>query len=500
MIKQLGKELFEIKEDLLNCTKKCNKKYHIWLDKNTKKILPAEYKHSYYFDINNCPQKYLKYMIYMNSEIEKYKGKCFQFSPLRTEITPKYIPIDTKSIIELFMNSDKKKYLDDIENNKYEIWNKYFKLDHKIFGCKNYKFNYRILTDNYSTSVELIHEDFIEKDHERKINIIKCKKLMKEKCKDLTSEEKETYKNLYKETKKKEYTKKRLEMKKKYKELSKEDKEKFQVGKYIEFPYLEELNNKQIEDLKKSNKIYVDPGKRALLYMLGDNGTILTYTNKQRIKETKRLLYQHKIQNYKNNNEIIFIENKLNEFNSKTCNVSKFKKYIKNKNKINEELFSKYEAKIFRRYKWYSYINKKRSDDKLLTRIEKTYGKATKIIIGDWSVSKQMRNFISTPNMWLKRKLATKFDVYNIDEYNTSCLNNKTEEKCENLYLPDLNGKIRKIHSILSYKMDNNRYGCINRDKNAVFNFCKIVKHFLTNGDRPLKYLRDYKPIKDRNP
>jgi hypothetical protein len=32
-----------------------------------------------------------------------------------------------------------------------------------------------------------------------------------------------------------------------------------------------------------------------------------------------------------------------------------------------------------------------------LNIIEKTYSKNHKIIIGDWSIGKQMRNFISTP-------------------------------------------------------------------------------------------------------
>ncbi len=36
-------------------------------------------------------------MIYMCLEIEKIGTKSFQFFPLRTDIAPKYIPIDTKS-------------------------------------------------------------------------------------------------------------------------------------------------------------------------------------------------------------------------------------------------------------------------------------------------------------------------------------------------------------------------------------------------------------------
>ena len=121
------------------------------------------------------------------------------------------------------------------------------------------------------------------------------------------------------------------------------------------------------------------------------------------------------------------------------------------------------------------------------------YSKEHKIIIGDWSIGKQMRNFISTPNLSLKRKLKEHFQLYNIDEFRTSCLSYKTEEVCKNLYLPDKKKKERKIHSILTYKMENTRMGCINRDKNGCFNIQKIFNSYIETGERPEKYRREYK-------
>ena len=77
----------------------------------------------------------------------------------------------------------------------------------------------------------------------------------------------------------------------------------------------------------------------------------------------------------------------------------------------------------------------------------------------DWGKGKQMRNFISTPMIGLKRKLSERFKIYNLDEFRTSLLNYKNEEICKNLYLPDKKGTLRKLHSVLTYKMENNRYG-----------------------------------------
>ena len=117
--------------------------------------------------------------------------------------------------------------------------------------------------------------------------------------------------------------------------------------------------------------------------------------------------------------------------------------------------------------------------------------------MGDWSdklkSSPSKIRYMSTPNLGLKRKINEYLDVYNIDEFRTSCLYNKTEEKCENLYQPDKKDVIRKIHSVLTFQMENNRRGCINRDRNAVLNMIKIVKKYLVDKTRPDKYRRDYK-------
>ena len=124
--------------------------------------------------------------------------------------------------------------------------------------------------------------------------------------------------------------------------------------------------------------------------------------------------------------------------------------------------------------------------------------------MGDWSIGKQMKNFISTPNLGLKRKLNEHYKVYNLDEFRTSLLNCKTNNKCENLYLPDKKQVVRKLHSVLTYQTENNRSGCINRDENSVNNMIMLTNYYLQHKDRPEKFKRSYKLIdyqtKDSNP
>lgn len=467
--KQLYKELKIVKNDIIFNTLNSNIKYHNWINENKNKIVPENYDN---YDIKANPQKYFKYMIFMNLELEKIEGKMFQFFPLQTQIIPRHIQIDTKALIELLVIENKKPFLDNIELYKDFLWNEYF--DIKV-SLRKYDFDYTIITDGYATSLRFIHKDCVE---EQKIKIEKMRK-GRNKLKGLTIEEKEKIK-LEKE--------KKIKEEKNKLEIEKKSLPKVKIIKEEEFPYIDEIPKEELI----GKHIYIDPGKRSLLTMMDDKGQFLFYTNKQRIKETKRLKYQSLLKNYKDKMKITCKENELSIYNSKTCNLDKFKKYIEEKLKVNQDLYLLYQNEKFRQYKWYSYINKKRTEDNMLNKIEKKYSKDHTIIIGDWSIGKQMRNFISTPNLAIKRKLQTRFKVYNIDEFRTSCLNHITEEHCKNLYLPDKKGKDRKMHSILTFKMENKRNGCINRDKNGCKNIKKVFESYMKTGERPEKYKREY--------
>ena len=467
--KQLFKDLYVVKNDIINGTLKANEKFHNWINEYRFKIVPEEFEINYYYDVKATPQKYLKYMIFMNIELEKIEGKMYQFFPLQSSIIPNHIQIDTKSVIELLVDKGKKEYLDNIEVNKEFLWDKFFNITQKI---KDYKFDNTIITDGYATSLRFIHNDYIEGE---KIKKEKMKKGRKD-AKEMTEEYKE----------KKKLDKKILQdEKKELNKLKQKDKPK-KIEKIQEFSYIDDVEKVDLE----GKHIFIDPGKRSLFTMMNDDGRFYSYTNKQRVNETKRLKYQNILKKYRDELEITSKENELSLYNSKSCNINKYREFITKKINTNEVLYKLYQNNKFRQYKWYAFINKKRTEDNMLNKIEKTYTKDSIIIIGDWSIGKQMKNFISTPNLSLKRKLQERFKVYNIDEYRTSCLNYKTEELSKNLYLPDKRNKERKMHSILTYKMENKRNGCINRDKNGCKNIQKVFNYYIEYDERPERYKR----------
>lgn len=456
--RELFKDLRDVKYDIINNTRTSHQKYHSFIEEYRCKLLPKDFQKNYYYDVKCEPQKYLKYMIYMNIELERINGKMYQFFPLQTSIIPNHICIDTKAIVELLVDKDKKMYLNNIILYKEILWDRYFKIEAKI---KGYIFDNSIKTDGYTISLRFINKKYVDEQ----LNI-------KQKKKDARNEVriKDNVKTIKEEIQKSD---KQIQLKTKKEEIP-------------EFPYIEDVDKEQL----KGKHIFIDPGKRTLFTMMDDNGKFFSYTNKQRINETKRVKYQNIIHKHKDKLGITEKEHQYNVFNSKSCDISTYKQYMLAKINLNYEVYKSYQDNKFRQCRWYAFINKKRTEDNMLNKIEKTYSKDSIIIIGDWSADKQMKNFISTPNICLKRKLKDKFRVYNIDEFRTSCLNYKTEEPCNNLYLPDKNNKKRKIHAILTYQMENKRYGCINRDKNGCKNMQKIFEHYMKYNERPEKYRR----------
>ena len=88
----------------------------------------------------------------------------------------------------------------------------------------------------------------------------------------------------------------------------------------------------------------------------------------------------------------------------------------------------------------------------------------------------------------MRKLLSKRFEVYLIDKYNTSYIDNKTEEKGDKLEIKKEN---RKLHAVLTFKRAGNME-CINRDYNSVQNMEKIVNELLNTVDkrRPEIYCR----------
>jgi len=156
---------------------------------------------------------------------------------------------------------------------------------------------------------------------------------------------------------------------------------------------------------------------------------------------------------------------------------------------------------LFRKLAFRRYIKTKQSEVNLLNEIENKYlskdeqkqGKKLLIAHGNWGRDSQMKGCIPTPNIGIKKLLASRFDIIDVNEYNTSKLYNKTFTELVNVSVRRNKHK-KHLHEILTLKGNPENRIFVNRDKNACKNILYLAKYYLQYQDRPKEFKPDEKP------
>ena len=352
-----------------------------------RKILPEKFNiETFEKDINMDTFEYVKSSYFMNKFIEEEGGSAYQFFPIRKNSYQKFVVINTPALIDIFVEDNKSKALKNagvVEFQK-SIWNDCFKLkenDKDIIRYKGYSFNYEIQTDGYTIVLNMINDENISKKEEKKTIMRKGREESNKMKSELSKKKYEEYKNKKKENrfnkiittskKNKEEEKKKKE---EFKKMSEEEQMniKYKMALKKSFPLMDTLmkNNtyKQYfkDNYNKNNIIFCDPGKRSIMYLMKPNTTktatkmdknemnnfgihvknsnlFMNYTNRTRLFFTKRLKYNHKIEQLKlkkfDGNNIKNMEKKLSKFSGNSCDPKIFMKYNQYKIYLPKKLF-----------------------------------------------------------------------------------------------------------------------------------------------------------------
>jgi hypothetical protein len=427
--------LFQFKKNLMEL-KETDEKFNEWKTTHLPNILPKNIKKSIHYDVKVKPFDYLKGMLYMNSVLEKQENKLFQPLPLRNNIIPKHIILDTASIINLFCpekdkhgNKFKKgELLRNVKDNQNEVWCNFFDLKNKIFKNKHYQFHNQIQTDGISCCLLFIRKDLKDKKWGSRVPILQDQ----------------------------------------------------------EFHTIEDLSKEQLDTLKDRNIVGCDPGKRSLVYMMDKNGNKLQYTAPQRKRESKAKTNQRILLQEKKKHNIIQKETELSFQNSKSVDYEKFKIYLVEKDKLNKETIEFYKRETWRKMKFRQYSYGKKSIDTFLNKIKETFGENILIGYGNWSRSTQMKHFMPTMNKGLRKLIHKKYDTITINECNTSKKCSGCHKDLE--YYKDKEGK--KVFRLLvcsnCVSCENKKIVFRTRDANSSINIMKLTSCWIEKQERPL--------------
>jgi hypothetical protein len=427
--------LFQFKKQLFDLSE-TDAMFSNWKKMHLPNILPTEIKKSIHYDVKVRPFEYLKGMLYMNSVLEKMESKLYQPLPLRSNIIPKHIIIDTASLINLFSpekdkegNKTKKgELLSSVKENQIEVWGNFLDIKNKIFKNKHYQFHNQIQTDGISCCLLFIRKDLKDKKWGLRVPV-----------------------------------------------LQEQD-----------FHTIEDLSKEQLDTLKERNIVGCDPGKRSLVYMMDKNGNKLQYTAPQRKRESKAKTNQRILLEERKRNGIIKKKTHLSFQNSKSVDYEKFKLYLVEKDKLNKETSEFYKREVWRKMKFRQYSYGKKSIDTFLNKIKETFGENILIGYGNWSRSTQMKHFMPTMNKGLRKLIHKKYDTITINECNTSkkcCDCNKDLE-----YYKDKEGK--KVFRLLKcsdcVSCENKKIVFRTRDANSSINIMKLTQSWIEKQKRPL--------------
>ena len=463
-ISQLCGELRKIKNDLININSKdpytSKNFYHPWIINMKKVLIPQKSsfeKDNMYYDLHCHPQDYLPCMIRMMKEVEHLDRTIYNVFPLRSEIIPKHIKIDTTSIIHLLMNDPDKQITKsffltkgNLKRNEDQIWEFFFRTELHCFHKKQYTFHHMICTDGVSCSILLIRNDMIGKHISKKKITLPCEQ------------------------------------------------------------YIDELETDTYERLKTKKFVAIDPNMGDLLYCV--DGTEKTrqqfrYTQDQRRKETKSKKYQKiqlqlKIEVHIGEHNVIELETELSDKNQKTLNYELFKEYVKAKNLLNQQLFTFYETEIFRKLKLNGYLNRQASEQKMIRQFIEKFGDPaeTFVCIGDFEQKQHMKYKEPVKGKGFRDLFRRNgFEIYLINEFRTSCRCFKCHGECRTFRSCNNPRPWRKDEIIL-------RHGLImcqtckalwNRDENSSCNMYRLVQCAIQQQPLPNYLCREKKHLSE---
>lgn len=398
-------------------------------------VIPSDiHENGIKYDLQCRPQAYLPCMIYMVQFFEKNGVSLPNLFPNQTSVIPTYITIDASTSIKLLYQRKKQgPTKQSLLKNIHQIWSRLFRTELRCFHKKGFTFRF-IKTDGVGCSL------VFERDQP-----VPTKKIK------LTE------------------------------------------------PYVDEIDPLSLQGKRI---IGIDPGKCDLIYCTGEDtghAKKFRFSQNQRRFELQTKAYQTmRKQLAKSSEEIVDGKTPeewhawVSELNGKTVDVTRYLAYLQRKNHVNELLMNHYAKPIYRRLRWKSYINKKRSEQRLINLFSAHYGKSNNVVLcfGDFEQKKHMKFKEPTMGKGMRQLFRRAgYRVLLVDEFRTSCRCHDCGGVCEKfIYAPNPRPwkrekkPIVKRHGILRCSSCSRTW---NRDCNGALNIMKIAQCVRSNVSRP---------------
>jgi len=233
----------------------------------------------------------------------------------------------------------------------------------------------------------------------------------------------------------------------------------------------------------------------------------INYTNCQRQKESGTKRFRSNM-NKKKTEEVKKAEIELSSSNSKSSYSGWYLEYLRIRLKYESILHEFYGNIKWRIYRWWSYQNKRKSEQKLVQNIKKKLGDNIIIGYGTWS-SLQTKGCMPSPTTGIRKLLAQHFTVINVPEDNTTkicckchkgkmCATKKRKFHKKKTFIEDGEIQIRckeVTRDVRGLRRCNNKNcgALFSRDYNGAINIRKNLLYYKKHGNWNSKFMRKKK-------
>jgi transposase len=448
-----------VKEDLLNpngTAYTSDPKYHQWLNENKSRVITKTIfneepdKNHIHYDIKANTLDYLFSFFYVVEKLRNW-SRNIQCIPIRSSLGPKYITLDTASVIMLMVDKDSIKYRRKVKESRDIIWSTFFNLEHKVFNRKDYNFFSMIKTDGVGASIILYRSD----------------KNQDKLPKDIESNSKESY-----------------------------------------------VDEMRVDDINDVKIVGIDVGKDDLLHCT-DGSKFFRYTANQRRLETRKKKYMKINDKLKKETQVEGLnvkewETQLSTESRYTMGFEEFKNYLRVKLPLYSKLEEYYYDPLRRKLRWNTYINTQKSEAKMINNFKAKFGSDAIIAIGDFDQgSYHMKYKEPTKGKGLRKVLRQAgFQVLLVDEFRTSCKCHNCHQDTEK-FLYRENHKpqtkyqkenktyqeIIQVHGLLRCSSANGCGSLWNRDVNGCLNIRMLAVDALSGKERHKTFQREKQPL-----
>ncbi|KAH9258667.1 hypothetical protein BASA81_003169 [Batrachochytrium salamandrivorans] len=244
----------------------------------------------------------------------------------------------------------------------------------------------------------------------------------------------------------------------------------------------------------------VDPGKSDLISSGTGPGDWFRYTQKRHETGEKK----HRRARTKMARTLVegktVVAWELSTFSRKALTVSAATAYFAKKNEVNAKLLPHYEQEAYRVLKWRAFVNRRRSEDRMVNRFRDKFGGKDEVVLGwgDWGRESQMKFLEPTKGVGMRKLfLRAGYEVVLVDEFRTSCTCFGCEGgACEKFRVvenprPWMRAKRPMVlrHGLLRCKTCERLW---NRDRNGSLNIMRCAQAARLGGQRPSYMTRNF--------